>query len=169
MGTALIGQNCNIGQNVFIGDHVKLGNNVKIQNNVSVYSGVTCEDDVFLGPSVVFTNIKNPRSSIPRKGEYIPTKVCKGASIGANATIICGISIGAFALIGAGAVVTKDVKEYALVTGNPGRQTGWVSEFGHVLAFNEKNIAVCPESGTHYELIDTILYKTSSNVQNNCK
>jgi UDP-2-acetamido-3-amino-2,3-dideoxy-glucuronate N-acetyltransferase len=145
-----IGENCNIGQNVVISPHVKLGNNVKIQNNVSVYTGVECEDDVFLGPSMVFTNVINPRSAVSRKDEYRQTTVRRGASIGANATIICGCEIGRYALIGAGAVVTKDVRPYALVMGNPARQTGWVSEYGHKLHFNAEGNAVCPESGEKY-------------------
>lgn len=147
-----IGNRCNIGQNVVISPDVILGNNVKIQNNVSVYTGVVCEDDVFLGPSMVFTNILNPRSHIVRKEQYVKTNVRRGASIGANATIICGIEIGEFALIGAGTVVTKDVKPYALVVGNPGRQIGWVSEYGHTLNFSSINIATCPESKQQYRL-----------------
>jgi UDP-2-acetamido-3-amino-2,3-dideoxy-glucuronate N-acetyltransferase len=147
-----IGENCNIGQNVVVSPKVKLGNNVKVQNNVSIYTGVICEDDVFLGPSMVFTNVINPRSSINRRGEYIPTLVKKGATIGANATIVCGITLGEFCFIGAGAVVTKNVKPYALVIGNPGRKAGWMSEFGHKLHFNAKGIAVCPESKQIYML-----------------
>lgn len=143
---------CNLGQNVVVMPEVVLGNNVKVQNNVSIYTGVICEDDVFLGPSMVFTNVINPRSAIVRKHEYRKTLVKKGVSIGANATIICGNTIGEYALIGAGAVVTKDVKPYALVVGNPGRQTGWVSEYGHQLEFNGQGIAVCPESQQVYKL-----------------
>ena len=154
MSGCTIGRDCNIGQNVVVSPQVVLGNNVKVQNNVSVYTGVTCEDDVFLGPSVVFTNVINPRSAIARKDQYRPTVVKRGASIGANATIVCGHTIGQYALIGAGAVVTKDVKPYALVVGNPARQTGWVSEYGHKLKFDSNNIAVCPESGKRYKLTD---------------
>jgi UDP-2-acetamido-3-amino-2,3-dideoxy-glucuronate N-acetyltransferase len=147
-----IGENCNIGQNVVVLPGVKLGKNVKVQNNVSVYTGVICDDDVFLGPSMVFTNVINPRSAIIRKDSYQTTIVEKGASIGANSTILCGNIIGRFAFIGAGAVVTKDVKPYALVIGNPARQTGWMSEFGHKLIFDEKGFAICPESGERYRL-----------------
>lgn len=154
MSNAVIGSQCNLGQNVVIGSDVILGNNVKVQNNVSIYTGVTCEDDVFVGPSVVFTNVINPRSAIPRKHEFLPTHVKRGATIGANATIICGTTIGEFAFVGAGAVVTKDVLPFALVIGNPARQTGWVSEFGHKLEFNEQGIAYCPESSQLYALAD---------------
>ncbi len=154
MPYCLIGENCNIGQNVVVSPHVQLGNNVKVQNNVSIYTGVICEDDVFLGPSMVFTNVINPRSAIVRKSEYKTTLVKKGASIGANATIICGITIGEYAFIGAGAVVTKDVPPYALVVGNPARQTGWISEYGHKLFFDETGKAICPESGQVYQLIN---------------
>ncbi len=147
-----IGANCNIGQNVVISPEVVLGNNVKIQNNVSVYTGVTCDDDVFLGPSCVFTNVTNPRSGVNRRGQYARTHVGKGATIGANATIVCGHDIGAYAFIGAGAVVTKDVPPYALLVGNPARQNGWMSEHGHRLKFNEDGIAICPESGIQYKL-----------------
>jgi UDP-2-acetamido-3-amino-2,3-dideoxy-glucuronate N-acetyltransferase len=147
-----IGENCNIGQNVVISPAVKLGNNVKVQNNVSVYTGVICEDDVFLGPSMVFTNVINPRSAVIRKDKYMTTVVEKGASIGANSTIICGNTIGRYSFIGAGAVVTKDVKPYALVLGNPARQTGWISEFGHKLSFDSNGIALCPESNERYRL-----------------
>ena len=147
-----VGKNCVIGQNVMIAPEVVLGNNVKVQNNVSVYTGVICEDDVFLGPSCVFTNVINPRSAIPRKHEFMPTKVCRGASIGANATIICGHVIGEYAMVGAGAVVTKDVPPYALVAGNPARQLGWVSEYGHRLVFDENGTAICPESKDCYLL-----------------
>ena len=152
MSGCTIGRDCNIGQNVVVSPQVVLGNNVKVQNNVSIYTGVQCEDDVFLGPSMVFTNVINPRSAIARKDQYRPTIVQRGASIGANATIVCGHTIGRYALIGAGAVVTKDVKPYALVVGNPARQTGWVSEYGHKLKFDSNNIAVCPESGQRYKL-----------------
>lgn len=149
-----IGERCNLGQNVVVSPQVVLGNNVKVQNNVSIYTGVICEDDVFLGPSMVFTNVVNPRSAIVRKDEYKPTFVRKGASIGANATVICGNEIGKFALIGAGAVITKPVKPYALVVGNPAKQIGWVSEYGHRLNFDESGKAVCPESGKMYLLND---------------
>ena len=149
-----IGKDCTIGQNVVISPDVVIGNRVKIQNNVSVYTGVTCEDDVFLGPSCVFTNVINPRSAITRKHEFQPTYVEKGATIGANATIICGCRIGKYAMVGAGAVVTKNVLPYALVVGNPARQTGWVSEYGHRLIFDNKGIAICPESGDTYQLTD---------------
>lgn len=147
-----IGDNCNIGQNVVISPKVVLGSNVKIQNNVSVYTGVICEDDVFLGPSMVFTNVINPRSHVIRRDAYLTTIVRKGASIGANATVVCGNEIGAFAMIGAGAVITKAVKAYALVVGNPAHQIGWVSEYGHRLDFNESNKAVCSETGQEYLL-----------------
>ena len=147
-----IGENCNLGQNVVVSPKVKLGKNVKVQNNVSIYTGVICEDDVFLGPSMVFTNIINPRSAVIRQGQYITTIVGKGASIGANATIVCGNKIGRYSFIGAGAVVTKDVKPYALVVGNPARQTGWISEFGHKLSFDTSGIASCKESGERYKL-----------------
>lgn len=147
-----IGENCNIGQNVVVMPGVKLGRNVKVQNNVSIYTGVTCEDDVFLGPSMVFTNVFNPRSAIVRKDSYLPTIVEKGATIGANSTIVCGNKIGRFSFIGAGAVVTKDVKPYALVVGNPARQTGWMSEYGHKLVFDSNGLATCPESGERYHL-----------------
>ena len=154
-----IGEKCNIGQNVVISPGVKLGSNVKVQNNVSIYTGVVCEDNVFLGPSMVFTNIKNPRSAIIRKDQYVKTLVRHGASIGANATIVCGITIGEFAFIGAGAVVVKDVPPYALVLGNPARHIGWMSEFGHRLEFDENNIAVCPESGERYRLFEGLVHK----------
>ncbi|HLO91492.1 MAG TPA: acyltransferase [Lentimicrobium sp.] len=147
-----IGDQCNIGQNVVISPGVILGKNVKVQNNVSIYTGVICEDDVFLGPSMVFTNVVNPRSAVNRRGSYSRTLVKRGASIGANATIVCGHDIGEFAFIGAGAVVTKEVPAYALVVGNPARQTGWMSEYGHRLKFDESGIAVCPESKEKYEL-----------------
>lgn len=152
MKDSILGHHCNIGQNVVISPGVIIGDNVKIQNNVSVYTGVECEDDVFLGPSMVFTNVINPRSAVPRKDEYKKTFVRKGASIGANATIVCGNEIGQYAMIGAGAVITKPVKPYALIVGNPGRQTGWVSEYGHRLNFEERGNAVCPETGQEYFL-----------------
>lgn len=152
MKDAVIGAGCNLGQNVVVSPGVILGNNVKIQNNVSIYTGVICEDDVFLGPSMVFTNITNPRSAVIRRDQYATTVVRRGASIGANATIVCGNEIGEYALIGAGAVITRNVKPYALVVGNPGRQTGWVSEYGHKLAFGADNIGLCPESGQRYRL-----------------
>ena len=152
MPDCTIGNNCNIGQNVVISPGVILGKNVKIQNNVSIYSGVECEDDVFLGPSMVFTNVVNPRSGVNRRGEYSKTIVKKGASIGANATIVCGHDIGEFAFIGAGAVVTKHVPAYALVVGNPARQMGWMSEYGHRLDFDADGFAVCVESGEKYQL-----------------
>jgi UDP-2-acetamido-3-amino-2,3-dideoxy-glucuronate N-acetyltransferase len=147
-----IGENCNIGQNVVISPGVKLGKNVKVQNNVSIYTGVICEDDVFLGPSMVFTNVINPRSAIIRKDSYHTTIVEKGSSIGANSTIVCGNKIGTYSFIGAGAVVTKDVKPYALVVGNPARQTGWMSEYGHKLNFDAAGFASCPESGERYKI-----------------
>lgn len=152
MANCKIGEGCNIGQNVVISPEVELGNNVKVQNNVSIYTGVICEDDVFLGPSMVFTNVINPRSHVNRRGQYAKTIVRKGASIGANATIVCGHEIGEFAFIGAGAVVTKEVLPYALVVGNPARQIGWMSKFGHKLVFNENGMANCPESGENYQL-----------------
>ncbi|PXY02138.1 N-acetyltransferase [Marinifilum breve] len=161
MSGCSIGFRCNIGQNVVVSDSVTLGNNVKIQNNVSVYTGVICEDDVFLGPSMVFTNILNPRSAVVRKSEYIETLVKKGASIGANATILCGNEIGRYALIGAGTVVTKPVKDYALVVGNPSRQIGWVSEYGHRLNFNGEGNAECPESKQIYKLKDDMVMRIS--------
>ena len=159
MTGCVVGENCNIGQNVVISPGVILGNNVKVQNNVSVYTGVTCEDDVFLGPSCVFTNVINPRSAISRKDEFMPTKVYKGATIGANATVICGCEIGMYAMIGAGSVVTKDVPAYALVVGNPARRIGWVSEYGHRLDFYETGIAVCPESKEEYLFKDGVVIK----------
>ena len=152
MTGCVIGENCNIGQNVVVSPDVVLGKNVKVQNNVSIYTGVTCDDDVFLGPSMVFTNVTNPRSAVNRRGQYAKTHVGKGATIGANATIVCGHDIGEFAFIGAGAVVTKTVKPYALVVGNPSKQIGWMSEYGHRLEFDENGIATCPESGDKYEL-----------------
>ena len=159
MTGSVIGKNCNIGQNVVISPGVKLGNNVKVQNNVSVYTGVICEDDVFLGPSMVFTNVVNPRSAVNRRDKYEETLVEKGATIWANATIVCGHKIGRFAFIGAGAVVTKDVKPYSLVVGNPARHTGWMSEYGHKLNFDAGGFAVCPESGEKYSLKDGIVNK----------
>ena len=162
MPNCQIGRNCNIGQNVVISPQVVLGNNVKIQNNVSVYSGVVCEDDVFLGPAMVFTNITNPRSAIVRRDQYISTLVQKGASVGANATIVCGNTIGRYALVGAGAVVTKDILPYALVVGNPARQIGWVSEYGHRLNFNEEGFASCPESKEKYQLANNQVVKLIS-------
>lgn len=152
MPNCTIGENCNLGQNVVVSPEVVLGTNVKVQNNVSIYTGVICEDDVFLGPSMVFTNVLNPRSAINRRGQYLNTLVKKGASIGANATIVCGNEIGEFALIGAGSVVTKPVKPFALMVGNPAKQAGWVSEYGHKLTFSENGIAFCPESQQQYEL-----------------
>jgi UDP-2-acetamido-3-amino-2,3-dideoxy-glucuronate N-acetyltransferase len=152
MANCKIGQGCNIGQNVVVSPDVVLGDNVKVQNNVSIYSGVICEDDVFLGPSMVFTNVINPRSHVVRRGQYAKTIVRKGASIGANATIVCGHEIGEYAFIGAGAVVTKEVLPYALVLGNPARQVGWMSKFGHKLVFNVEGMASCPESGENYQL-----------------
>jgi len=154
-----IGENCNIGQNVVISPGVKLGQNVKVQNNVSIYTGVICDDDVFLGPSMVFTNVINPRSAIIRKDRYLETIVERGASIGANSTIVCGNIIGRYAFIGAGAVVTKDVRPYALVVGNPARQTGWMSEYGHKLVFDNKGFAFCPESNERYQLVNGIVSK----------
>jgi len=159
MSNSKIGQNCNLGQNVVVSPEVTLGNNVKVQNNVSIYTGVICEDDVFLGPSMVFTNVINPRSAIRRRDEYMKTRVGKGATIGANATIVCGNNIGKFAFIGAGAVVTREVPPYALVVGNPSRQIGWMSEFGHKLNFNAEGIAVCPESKEQYSLKNDIVIK----------
>lgn len=152
MKGCVIGENCNLGQNVVVSPEVILGRNVKVQNNVSIYTGVICEDDVFLGPSMVFTNVINPRSHILRRDQYMKTRVRKGASIGANATIVCGNEIGAFSFIGAGAVITKDVPDYALIVGNPGRHVGWMSEYGHRLHFNEKGLASCPESKEQYRL-----------------
>ena len=161
MPGCIIGRNCNIGQNVVISPQVVLGDNVKVQNNVSVYTGVTCGDDVFLGPSCVFTNVVNPRSAVSRKSQYQKTHVGRGASIGANATIVCGHTIGEYAMIGAGAVVTKDIPPYALVVGNPSRQIGWVSEYGHRLSFNEKGIATCSESNQQYLLEGGIVTRIS--------
>ena len=161
MSNCSIGESCNLGQNVVVSPEVILGKNVKVQNNVSIYTGVICEDDVFLGPSMVFTNIINPRSAIKRKDQYKKTHVKKGASIGANATIICGIDIGEYALIGAGSVVLKDVLPYALVVGNPSRQIGWISEYGHTLKFNEHGTATCPESDEKYQLKNNTVLKIS--------
>jgi UDP-2-acetamido-3-amino-2,3-dideoxy-glucuronate N-acetyltransferase len=152
MGGAVIGENCSLGQNVFVANGVVLGRNVKVQNNVSLYEGVICEDDVFIGPSAVFTNVVNPRSAVSRKAEYEKTVIQKGATIGANATILCGIIVGAYAFIGAGTVVTKDIPDYALIVGNPGKQTGWMSEYGHKLFFDASDEAVCKESGERYVL-----------------
>ncbi len=152
MSGCKLGENCNIGQNVVVSPEVVLGKNVKVQNNVSIYTGVSCEDDVFLGPSMVFTNVVNPRSAINRRGQYEKTKVGKGASIGANATIVCGHDIGKYAFVGAGTVVTKTVKDYALVVGNPAKQIGWMSEYGHRLEFDKEGYAVCPESQEKYQL-----------------
>ena len=154
-----IGIKCNIGQNVVVSPDVKLGNNVKVQNNVSIYSGVICEDDVFLGPSMVFTNVTNPRSGVNRRGQYAKTTVKRGASIGANSTIVCGHDIGEFAFIGAGSVVTKDVLPFALVVGNPARQIGWMSEYGHRLEFDAEGFAICPESKSRYQLINNKVVK----------
>lgn len=161
MAHSKIGKNCNIGQNVVVSPEVILGNNVKVQNNVSIYTGVTCEDDVFLGPSMVFTNVLNPRSAVSRKGQYTKTRVGRGATIGANATIVCGHDIGEYAFIGAGAVVTKEVLPYALLIGNPAKQVGWMSEFGHRLDFDIKGIAFCEESGEKYLLKNNIVSKVS--------
>lgn len=157
MPNCTLGSKCNIGQNVVVSPQVVLGNNVKVQNNVSIYTGVTCDDDVFLGPSMVFTNVTNPRSAVNRREQYARTHIGKGASIGANATIVCGHDIGQFAFIGAGSVVTKNVPDFALVVGNPARQIGWMSEFGHRLNFDESGIAICPESNQKYQLKDGIV------------
>ena len=159
MSNCELGKKCNIGQNVVVSPDVKLGKNVKVQNNVSIYTGVICEDDVFLGPSMVFTNITNPRSAVVRKNKYEETLVEKGASIGANSTIVCGNKIGKFAFIGAGAVVTKEVKPYALVVGNPARHKGWMSEYGHKLNFNDEGYAICPESKEKYMLLNDMVTK----------
>lgn len=159
MAGSIVGENCNIGQNVVVSPDVVLGKNVKVQNNVSIYSGVYCEDDVFLGPSCVFTNVINPRSAIIRRGEYQKTKVGKGASIGANATIVCGNDIGRYAFIGAGAVVTKTVLPYSLVIGNPARHAGWISEYGHKLVFDANGIAYCTESNEKYYIKDNEVVK----------
>ena len=160
MSDSFIGQNCNIGQNVVISPKVRLGNNVKVQNNVSIYTGVECEDDVFLGPSMVFTNVINPRSAVNRRDQYSKTLVKKGASIGANATIVCGNNIGSYAFVGAGAVVVKEIQNYALVVGNPSRQIGWVSEYGHKLHFDSNGTARCPETNQEYRLKDNTVSRT---------
>lgn len=165
MNNCTIGEGCNIGQNVVVSPQVVLGKNVKVQNNVSIYTGVTCEDDVFLGPSMVFTNVINPRSAINRKEEYMQTMVKRGATIGANATIVCGHNIGEYSLIGAGAVITKEVLAFSLVVGNPGRQIGWVSEYGHRLTFDEKGFAVCPESNETYQLTGNNVIKIILNIK----
>ncbi|MDD2196067.1 MAG: acyltransferase [Bacteroidales bacterium] len=159
MPGCVIGKACNIGQNVVVSPDVVLGDNVKVQNNVSIYTGVICEDDVFLGPSMVFTNVINPRSAVNRKSEYLKTYVKKGATIGANSTIVCGITLGEFCFIGAGAVVIRDVKPYSLVVGNPAKHIGWMSEFGHRLNFNDKGIAICPESKQEFSLKDDFIVK----------
>jgi len=161
MPGCVLGERCNLGQNVMVAPKVTLGNNVKVQNNVSIYTGVTCEDDVFLGPSMVFTNVTNPRSAIVRRGQYATTRVGKGATIGANATIVCGNDIGAYAFIGAGAVVTKAIPPYALVVGNPSQQIGWMSEYGQRLLFDEKGNATCSESGQRYQLNDNKVQRIS--------
>ena len=161
MTDSVVGENCNIGQNVVISPNVILGRNVKVQNNVSIYTGVVCEDDVFLGPSMVFTNVINPRSAVNRRNDYMSTIVKKGASIGANATIVCGNDIGKFSFIGAGAVVTKEVQDYSLVVGNPSKQIGWVGEFGHRLIFDSNNIAICNESKQEYKLENNIVTRIS--------
>ena len=161
MPDSIIGENCNIGQNVVVSPNVILGSNVKVQNNVSIYTGVSCEDDVFLGPSMVFTNVVNPRSAINRRNEFTETIVKKGASIGANATIVCGNNIGAYAFIGAGAVVVKEIPAYALVVGNPSKQIGWVSEYGHRLEFNKQGLAVCQESQQQYRLENNLVVRLS--------
>jgi len=159
MSNCKLGENCNIGQNVVVSPDVILGKNVKVQNNVSIYTGVTCDDDVFLGPSMVFTNVTNPRSAINRKGQYAKTHVGKGATIGANSTIVCGHDIGEYAFIGAGAVVTKNILPYALVVGNPSKQIGWMSEYGHRLEFDDDGFATCLESGDKYQLKDGLVTK----------
>jgi UDP-2-acetamido-3-amino-2,3-dideoxy-glucuronate N-acetyltransferase len=161
MPNCILGENCNIGQNVVVSPEVVLGKNVKVQNNVSIYTGVICEEDVFLGPSMVFTNVMNPRSAVNRKNEYLKTVVRRGASIGANATIVCGHDIGEFAFIGAGAVVTKTVAPYALMVGNPARQLGWMSEYGQRLVFNNEGVAICSESGDLYQLENNKVIKIS--------
>lgn len=161
MTNCMLGENCNIGQNVVVSPQVVLGNNVKVQNNVSIYTGVICEDDVFLGPSMVFTNVMNPRSAINRKADYMKTIVKKGASIGANSTIVCGNNIGEYAFIGAGSVVTKEILPFALVVGNPSRQIGWVSEYGHKLSFNDAGFAKCKESNQEYKLENSTVTRIS--------
>jgi len=165
MPKAIIGKKCNLGQNVMVADGVIIGNNVKIQNNVSLYEGVVCGDDVFLGPSMVFTNISNPRSAIVRRGQYSKTKIHKGVTVGANATIVCGHDVGEYAFIGAGAVVTKHVKPYALMVGNPAKQIGWMSEYGHRLNFDANNIAVCPEGKEKYKLENGQVHKYSKRLK----
>ena len=160
MTGCVLGENCNLGQNVVVSPKVILGNNVRVQNNVSIYEGVICEDDVFLGPSMVLTNVINPRSAVSRKTEFMQTLIKKGASIGANATIVCGNTLGRFAFIGAGAVVTKDVPDYALIVGNPGRQKGWMSEYGQKLEFDKHNVAICTQSRQKYKLDGKIVYRT---------
>jgi UDP-2-acetamido-3-amino-2,3-dideoxy-glucuronate N-acetyltransferase len=162
MSNCVIGNGCNLGQNVVVSPEVVLGNNVKVQNNVSIYTGVVCEDDVFLGPSMVFTNVINPRSAINRKTKFLKTVVKKGATIGANATIVCGNNIGQYAFIGAGAVVTKEVLPYALVVGNPSLQVGWVSEYGHKLNFDEEGFAICKEEKSQYKLVDGLVSKITT-------
>jgi UDP-2-acetamido-3-amino-2,3-dideoxy-glucuronate N-acetyltransferase len=162
MTGAIIGKKCSLGQNVMVAPGVILGNNVKVQNNVAIYEGVVCEDDVFLGPSMVFTNITNPRSAVVRRGQYAKTKVGKGATIGANATIVCGHDIGEYAFIGAGAVVTKHIKPYALMVGNPAKQIGWMSEYGHRLNFDANNMSTCPESKEKYKLENGQVHKITS-------
>ncbi len=159
MPNSILGENCNVGQNCVISPEVILGNNVKVQNNVSIYTGVVCEDDVFLGPSMVFTNVMNPRSAIVRRDQYTRTVVKKGASIGANATIVCGNDLGKYCFIGAGAVITKEVKDFALMVGNPAKQIGWISEYGHRLSFDENNRAVCSESKQEYKLEENQVFK----------
>jgi UDP-2-acetamido-3-amino-2,3-dideoxy-glucuronate N-acetyltransferase len=162
MSNCIIGENCNLGQNVVVSPEVVLGKNVKVQNNVSIYTGVTCEDDVFLGPSMVFTNVTNPRSAVNRRGQYAKTRVGRGATVGANATIVCGHDIGKYAFIGAGAVVTKHVPDYALVIGNPARHVGWMSEYGHKLIFDKNGFAECPESHERYKLENGMVSKVAS-------
>lgn len=164
MPNCVLGERCNIGQNVVISTNVILGNNVKVQNNVSIYEGVTCDDDVFLGPSMVFTNVINPRSALNRKNQFLKTHVGKGATIGANATIVCGHNIGKYAFVGAGSVVTKEIRDYALVVGNPAKQIGWMSEYGHRLIFNENNIATCFESKMKYKIENNQVYNIGESV-----
>ncbi|RSK31191.1 acyltransferase [Hymenobacter metallilatus] len=158
---AVLGEACSLGQNVFVADAVTLGRNVKVQNNVSLYTGVQCQDDVFLGPSVVFTNVRNPRAAVPRRGEYLPTQVGRGTTIGANSTVVCGITLGEYAFVGAGSVVTHDVPPFALVYGNPARQHGWMSAHGHRLEFNQQQQATCPESQELYQLTDGQVFRIS--------
>ncbi|OWP64633.1 hexapeptide transferase [Hymenobacter amundsenii] len=162
-GNAVLGEGCNLGQNVFVADGVTLGRNVKVQNNVSLYAGVECDDDVFLGPSVVFTNVRNPRAAVPRRGDahYLPTRLGRGVSIGANSTIVCGVTLGEFAFVGAGSVVTRDVLPYSLVYGNPARPQGWMSTHGHQLAFDAAGNATCPESRDQYQLTDGCVSRIS--------